>query len=65
MDTDHSQGEILDVTKAFSMKIANSEYTKTARWEILKSATVKYYRDLADWQTGGKAMYRSREEITL
>ena len=35
------------------------------RWEILRLATTKYFRELAEWKTGGKAMYRGREEMAL
>ena len=63
MDTDHKQEEVLEVARKFSTKMANSGYNQQARWEILNSALVKHYRDLAEWKTGGKPMYRNRQEM--
>ena len=65
MDTDHNTEEILAVTRKFCTKLANSGYNQQTRWEVLRSATTKYFRDLAEWKTGGKAMYRGREELAL
>ena len=63
MDTEHCQEDIIEVAKAFCVKMENSGYNKLARWEVLRSATVKYFRELAEWKTGGKPMYRTREEM--
>ena len=63
MDPNHKMEEILEVARSFMVKMANSGYNKATRWEVLRSATVKFYREKAEWLTGGKSLYRSKQEM--
>ena len=56
MDQDHSQPDMLRVVRDFATKMASSGCKKAARMEILMSATVKFYREVAEWKTGGKPL---------
>ena len=62
MDRYHSRQETLNVVRPFLTKMAISEYNKAARWEIVKSATVKFFREIAEKETGGRPIYRSTED---
>ena len=59
----HSRQEITDIVERFLIKLATSGYDRGTRTEILRSATVKYYREILDSETGGRPLYRSSKEM--
>ena len=63
MDRLHQRKEILETTATFLQKMANSGYDKATRWEVVKSATIKHYRQLAQAAAEGRSIYRSSGEM--
>ena len=49
MNRSHGQEELIEVARAFTIEMANSGYHKATRWKIMKTAPVKYYREVAEW----------------
>lgn len=43
--------------------MANSGYDRGTRWEVMKSATTKHYRQLAQAAAEGRSIYRGSEEM--
>ena len=59
----HSKEDTLNVVRPFLTKMATSVYNKAASWEIVKSATVNFFREVAEVETGRRPLYRSREDM--
>ena len=51
------------MVRRYLVKLANSGYGQDTRSQILRSATVKYYREILDDRTAGRKMYRSSQEM--
>ena len=63
MDGRHSMEDKKEVISDYLQKLSDSGYTHPTRMEIVKSATLKYYRQVLDQEAGGPQIYRSSEEM--
>ena len=58
-DRFHSDHEVESIVTKLLGKMANSGYGQSTRNQVLRSATVKYYREVLDSMTEGKKLYRT------
>ena len=62
-DRAHTVEDRLGDVKALAQKMADSEYGKDTRQEILKAGIKRYYRLLLQEVAGGRSLYRTLEEM--
>ena len=62
-DRFHTSQEVDCIVERFLIKLANSGYGQDTRSQIIRSATVKFYREVLDHRTGGKRLYRTSGEM--
>ena len=49
----HTREEVVEIVGEFLTKMATSGYGESTRMEVIRSATVKYYREILKSETGG------------
>ena len=62
-DRAHKKEDLVVILEKFIGKMANSGYNVSSRREVIKSGVTKYYRELRDWRTGGKSLYRTQDQM--
>ena len=62
-DRGHKKEEVVTIPDKFIGKMANSGYSVSSRREVIRSGVVKYYRELLEWKTGGRRLYRTPDQM--